>query len=60
MSETQENAKELKHHLESMPLFDENTSAARLEDLMAEFQELTVRFLSSLQDWKKAAEREEK
>lgn len=58
MSETQENAKELKHHLESMPLFDENTSAARLEDLMTEFQELTVRFLSSLQDWKKAAERE--
>ena len=60
VEETRESAKELKNRLESIPLFDETTSAERLEDMIASFQELTVAFLCNLQDWKKAAEKEDK
>ena len=60
VEETRESAKELKNRLESIPLFDETTSAERLEDMIASFQELTVAFLCNLQDWKKAVEREAK
>ncbi len=59
VEETRESAKELKNRLENIPLFDETTSAERLEDMIASFQELTVAFLCNLQDWKKAAERED-
>lgn len=60
MSETKENAKELKDKLESITLFDESTSIEQLEDLIKNYQEITVAFLCSLQDWKKAKEREDK
>ena len=60
MSETKENAKELKNRLEDIALFDESTSVERLEDIIKNYQELTVAFLCSLQDWKKAKEREDK
>ena len=59
VEETRESAKELKNHLEDIPLFDETTNAARLEDVIKRFQELTVAFLCNLQDWKKAAEKED-
>ena len=49
----------LKNRLESIPLFDETTSAERLEDMIASFQELTVAFLCNLQNWKKAAGKED-
>ena len=59
VEETKDTAKELKAELEVVERLEEFTPAARLEDIIAKIQELSVSFLCNLQNWKKAAERED-
>jgi len=60
IQETRESAKELRAELEAVERLEEFAPVARLEDMIAKIQELSVAFLCNLQDWKKAAEREDK
>ena len=60
VEETRESARELKAALEVIERLEEFAPAARLEDTIAKIQELSVSLLCNLQDWKKAAEREDK
>ena len=60
MAETRDSAKELKDALDGMQYFDEDTPAERLKDVIKKMEGLTISFMCNLQDWKNAAEREEK
>lgn len=60
LEETRESTRELKAALEEIERLEEFAPAARLEDTIAKIQELSVSLLCNLQDWKKAAEREDK
>ena len=59
VEETRESAKELRTELEAVERLEEFAPAARLEDMIEKIQELSVSLLCNLQDWKKAAERED-
>lgn len=60
VEETRESAKELRAELEAVERLEEFAPVARLEDMIAKIQELSVSLLYNLQDWKKAAEKEDK
>ena len=60
VEETRESAKELRAELEAVERLEEFAPVARLEDMIEKIQELSVSLLCNLQDWKKAAEREDK
>ena len=60
IEETRESVKELKTDLEAIERLEEFAPTARLEDTITKIQELSVLLLCNLQDWKKAAEREDK
>ena len=60
IEETRESVKELKTELEAIERLEEFAPTARLEDTITKIQELSVSLLCNLQDWKKAAEREDK
>ncbi len=60
LEETRESTRELKAALEAIERLEEFAPAARLEDTITKIQELSVSLLCNLQDWKKAAEREDK
>ena len=59
IQETRESAKELRAELETVESLEEFAPVARIEDMIAKIQELSVSLLCNLQDWKKAAERED-
>ena len=59
-ADAKDTAKELKEALEKIERLEEFAPPARLEDIIKQIQELSVALLCKLQDWKKAAEREDK
>ena len=59
IEETRESVKELKTELEAIERLEEFAPTARLGDTITKIQELSVSLLCNLQDWKKAAERED-
>lgn len=60
LEEARESTRELKAALEAIERLEEFAPAARLEDTITKIRELSVSLLCNLQDWKKAAEREDK
>ena len=59
IQETRESAQELRAELETVESLEEFDLVARIEDMIAKIQELSVSLLCNLQDWKAAAEKED-
>ncbi len=58
-ADAKDTARELKEALEKIERLEDFAPPARLEDIIKQIQELSVALLCNLQDWKKAAERED-
>ena len=59
IKDTRDSAEDLEAAIRDVMVFNEETGLESLQNMMKKMEELTVAFLSNLQSWKTAKEREE-